>query len=270
MIFLGLLTLLLLNFVSIISSVCPKVSIEPCSCSIEHDTRESKINCNSNESTLDLDKVIQLIENNLDKSELHFSWFGSYDSLLTELKENAFKSITFDGFLIKNCKKFKSIDENAFQGTDQAITSIYIEDNPVLLFRNNSLYKILNKLSRLNWITLKNINSVYEVPTDAFNHLAQLETLTLAGTSFEKLQARAFYSLRKLRSISFENTNFNTIPDFAFEFQQDSNLILEISFKESLIPEQYFSNNSFSNIRRPTNLRFSSGTNLKYLKQSTI
>ena len=154
----------------ITSSVCPDSNLlKPCSCG--GDNINAYINCGGHED-IDLVKIFKTLDKQLPRTleGRHFKSFYLYKSFITELKENTFSDITFDSIWIRDCSKLKTIHVNAFNTIDQVTTDIYIEHNPVLTSPDNSIFQVLSKFVRAEWIWLR-YNNITEIPLNAFRNI---------------------------------------------------------------------------------------------------
>ena len=235
-------------------NVCPKHDlIKPCFCIDDH------FRCGGN-TTIDLIKIFESLENNLSESEKHLKSFTLKNTAINELRENTFKDILFDQISLESCKNLTSIHENAFNGTDSVTKMISIEYCPLLTFPKGSVFDILCKFLKIESILLLNNKMIIEIPSNAFHSsrgdLDHLTEIQIYGP-LTKIGSNAFSTLKNVRYIGFEHAAFNIIPDYAFAFDQSSNdtLIIDLTINP-MINSSVFSEKSLLNMKRVTKLKF--------------
>ena len=219
-------------------------------------------------------EIFETLEKRLTKSQKHFNSFLLNNTVITELKDNTFKDITFESITIEDCNSLTSIDHNAFYETDKVTKYLFVYDNPSLQSKDNSIFKALSKFDVIEKVDMEN-NNFTEITFNAFNSKSgyqdTLRTVDLEGRSFEKLGSYAFSALRKLSVLYLWSTSINFIPDYAFEFKEQSDETLTINFHSYSINSTGFSDFSFVNLRRPTVLSLDrSGNNIDYLDERTF
>ena len=236
--------------------VCPTTdSIKPCVCL--ETIGNHRLICSGNH-TLDLVKVFQTLSHSLKGSEKHINIFHLNSTSVKELRENTFKDITFDEVSIESNKELKTIDENAFKGTESVIKYLDISNNPALHSPNNSIFNLINKLPNLSILELQ-FNNISEIPSNAFIKLNHLGTINLAGNSIKKLGHGAFSKLPNLGQVGFEQVHF-PFTDHAFQFEHKSNDPFLINLENNPdLTNSAFSEKTFLNINRHTQIRFGHG-----------
>ena len=177
-------------------SYCPDSNIlKPCNCSAEG--RFPYINCGGNED-IDLVKIFETLGKQLPKTGKHFVNFYLRNTFITELKENTFSDITFDVIFVHNCSKLKTIHRNAFNTTDQVTTRLYLYLNPALTSPDNSIFEVVNKFARAEFITIID-NNITEIPANAFkNKQDHLKNLLINGESIKNLGNNSFSGLKSV------------------------------------------------------------------------
>ena len=157
------------------------------------------------------------------------------NTFISELKANTFSDITFNRIDINGCSNLKTIDRNAFNGTDLGTYLVSIGNCTQLNSPDNSTFEILNKFNKAMYIYLTNHN-ITEIPSNAFrNKQDYLETLVLSSNSFKKLGNNAFSVLKSLKYLDIIGTSIDFIPENAFEFYEKSNDFLHLGLKTTSI-----------------------------------
>ena len=135
--------------INITSSVCPNNNLlKPCRCLNElEDLKGDIVQCGGNED-IDLVQIFQTLEKHLPKTSKNFKRFYLNNTLITELKENTFSDITFDGIEIEGCSKLKSIHKNAFTTTELVTTELIFDYN-ALISSDNSIFSAVGKFVNL-------------------------------------------------------------------------------------------------------------------------
>ena len=263
---LGLLVLVIIAIGYVESNGCPvSESIKPCVCAKVLGINSWDIKCGGH-SDIDLVNIFQTLEKNLTKTEKHFNRFYLNNTFITELKENTFKDITFDDIIIENCTNLSKIHVNAFNQTDLVTKYLYISGSFKLSSSDNSIFEVISKFVNLEELQLEN-NNITEIPSNIFNNQDELEFLTFKGKSIKKLGPRAFSSLHRLKSIEISYTSIEYIPEYAFEFDQESNQTIAIRFEGNhLLNGSSIHKNSLKNIKRPLYLALDS--HIEYLEEN--
>ena len=243
---------------------CPgKEIVKPCVC--EEMSSGKDIRC-ERIASLDLIKVFENLDKNLNETEKHFSVFSLSNADITELKDYTFKDIVFDEIHINDCHKLTKINENAFNGTDLVTKYLFLVNNSALSSSDNSIYSVFRKFVNIQNFELL-YNNMSMIPTNAFGSLENLLEVHFAGNSIKKIESQAFTKLPGFVTVSFEQVNFTTIPENAFQFDNVNNWTMIIDFGNSpLLTNSVFSQKSLLGMRRSATLRFG---NSKYPKQMT-
>ena len=246
-------------------SECPAPElIKPCRC-----TEYNLFYC-GNDPDLDLVNIFKTLEKNLTTSEKNFQFFTLHNRFITELEENTFKDITFDRIRIEYCDNLTKVHNNAFAGTDLVTRSVIFCENHA--FSDISIFGVFSKFVNLEKLNLGH-NNITEIPSNAFKgHEGQLKRLSLMGNSYEKIGSRPFYKLRSLWSLSISNTLIDYIPEYAFEFEEESNKGLALWFAlNKLLNSSSFHQDSLIHFKRPTFIKTTYwGNHFEYLEESVF
>ena len=119
------------------------------------------------------------------------------------------------------------------------------------------IFEVLSKFVRATKISLIN-NNIVEIPSNAFaNKQDQLNEVILCCTSFKKLGNNAFSQLNNLTELTFMLTSIDFIPEYGFEFSEQSEQQLTIDLGNNrLLNNSGFSIDTFTKLKRPTRLSF--------------
>ena len=253
--------------IDITSSVCPDSNLlKPCYCITD------SFYCDGEED-IDLVQIFQTLSKNLTKTEKHFKYFQLNNRFITELKENTFSDITFDGIIIQKCLKLQTIDKNAFNTTDSLTTKLHIIMNRLLTSPNNSIFEVLSKFVQATTISLV-YNNITEIPSNAFRNIVgkqdHLREIDIAGASIRKLGNNVFSQLKNLENFFIMDTSIDFIPENAFEFNEEHKCQTSINlYNNRLLNISGFSQNSLSKLKRPTSivLDSSNANNFPYLAE---
>ena len=258
-------TLILCLLVVDISCLCPKDNlIAPCVCSNDNHlellnapaSKRTSIRCDGIGDD-DLANIFNAMENNLSKIEKHFNELTLDETTITELKDNAFRGITFDKITIINCKSLQKISANAFNGTDLVTKELIIMANERLSSPDQSIFKALSKFINVEQIQLI-YNNITEIPWNAFfssagNHTSKLWLLGIMGESITKLDNFAFYSLDNLKNLTIAYTSIQYIPEYAFYFERKTDKTLNLSLLSNFkLSASSFHSNALAYLQRPT------------------
>ena len=233
-------------------SGCPAPElIKPCVC------EDNGIKCVDN-SEIDLVNIFQSLEKNLTKSEKHFKSFHFMENtFINELVENTFKDITFDEIEIYKCHNLTKIHKNAFAETDLVTRELRFLSNYRLSSLDNSIFEVFSKFVNLERLYV-DFNNITEIPSNAFQRIEgyqdKLSDLRFSGESIRKIGSRAFYSLRGLSSLEIYETFIDYIPEYAFEFEEESNERMTLTLGYSKLNDSNFQKDVFSHFKRPVDL----------------
>ena len=268
-IYLDLFTLLLIATFYCESSGCfSSELIKPCIC------KNNGIICGGH-SDIDLVNIFQTLEKKLTTNEKHFDFFQLSDTLITELKENTFKDITFDQISIYRCNNLSKIHINAFTGTQSVTKILNIFKNSILSSSDNSIFEVISKFVSLEYLELVD-NNITEIPSNAFlrkkGNQNNLENIVLGGRSIETILPRAFYSLKGLNFISIYDTSIDYIPEYTFEFENESAQKLTLSFADNVfLNSSSFQQDSLMHFKRPVYIELGSSVNhFEYLDENVF
>ena len=220
-------------------------------------------------------EIFEKLENNLTKSEKHFKFFRLNNTFIKELKDNTFRDITFDEIFIINCTKLNKIHNNAFSETDLVTKILSIFSNPKLSSTDNSIFEVISKFLSLEYIRLED-NNITEITSNAFQRVEgyqdKLTYMRIGGKSIEKIGSRPFSLLRKLEYLDIYNTSIDYIPEYAFEFEEESNqrMTLRLIDNEFLFSFS-FHEYSLTHFKRPINIILGSvENNFEYLDENVF
>ena len=245
--------IILIAFWSVALSVCPpKESLSPCTCFNDN------IYCQGKED-LDLLKVFERLSENT--TQKHFYELNVNNAKIKELEENCLKGFTFEVIWIYDCPELTTINRNAFNETTLVTKDLQIYGNPKLSSPDNSIFEVLSKFKRVEYIYLGQSN-ITEIPSEAFKPVNgnqdHLINIHINSTSLAKIGERAFFHLNSLNFIQISNTNIQTIPANAFAFEKVSNQSLTIRFYSDQFLDKYnFAKDAFTQIKRPVTLDMS-------------
>ena len=260
-----MLVLVIIQSFNGVSSECPAPALfKPCVC------KDNGIICGGH-SDIDLVNIFQTLEKNLKKSEKHFDSLYLNNTSINELKENTFKDITFDQIRIEDCNNLSKIHINAFLETDLVTSILILHSNPALSSTDNSIFNVFSKFVNLEELVLE-YNNITEIPSNAFQRITgyqkKLESLTFCGKSFKKIGSRPFSLLKGLRTIMIFGTSLSYIPEYAFDFENDSDQQLKINFAgNKFLNGSSFQQDSLSHFKRPVHLDLS-GEQIEYLDEN--
>ena len=140
--------------------VCPApfIDISPCTC-IEDPTgdKPSAILCFGGEG-LDLNQVFEILDANIAPKNKSFNTFYLNNSLIEEIPEYVFKSLTFEEIIIEKTSKLSKISEKSFNGLENSVKYLHLKD------------------------TKLNLNSVNDSDIQAFDGLKNVEYLDFSST----------------------------------------------------------------------------------------
>ena len=239
---------------------CPAPAlISPCVC------KDNSISCGGN-SSIDLVGIFEKLDNNLNKSDKSFKVFNLTNTAINEIKANTFKRITFDTIDIHGCDNLTKIDVKAFAQTDLVTKHLEIRNNLRLSSPDNSIFDLLTRFINLEYLNILN-NNITEIPDKAFQtnvgYQDKLKTLILGGISIIKIGNNAFTSLESLTRVEVFNTSIETIPEFAFAFEQASNETLELKLVQNdKLSSSKFNESFLDHFKRPVTLKI--GNNMDY------
>lgn len=166
---------LLISVCSVASSFgsCPSEKLfAPCFCVPKEDNAgfENEIHCYK--VSLDLKLYFYGLSKKLANHKKNFRLLILKDVHLEHLQPTTFHDMNFESIEFVNTK-FKTIDEDAFKGTDQVTNYLRIE-NSKLTSHDLELFSEINKFKSLTDLVIIN-NTIKTLPEDAFsNSLAHL------------------------------------------------------------------------------------------------
>ena len=186
------------------------------------------------------------------------------------MPENTFGEITFDEINIDHATNLTLIHTNAFSAINLRLTILIIELTQLKSLPPN--YDIFTAISHMI-----QINSVYiqyceisEIPDNAFRPLngtqTNFTTLYLGFNKITKIGNNAFQYLVSLSTIVLYNNPINHVSENAFNMLRKSETLLDINLNNCPLNSSSFEIGSFSNLKRPTKIQFTSN-NVTHLDQ---
>jgi Leucine-rich repeat (LRR) protein len=221
-----------------------------------------------------LKQIFKAIDSNLAENEKHFKSFVLANTSITELEENTFYDITFDGILIFWNKDLRLINTKSFGATGKVTKKLEISFSPIEhKSPDYDFFEFLSSLTNIKEITCKQLN-ISEIPSEAFrsqNVLNELTHLSLASSGIKHLGGMAFYESNNLELLDLSNNPIETIPYMAFQMKNPSNKRLEIDLDfMDILNGLGFKDSSLSYIRRPTILSIVGNLGFTYLNESVF
>jgi hypothetical protein len=189
--------------------------------------------------------------------------------VITELEENTFSEITFDEILIKSAKNLKSINSNAFNSTNLVTKMFEVYNTPVINSPPNSdIFLSLSSMINVESIKMTK-TQITEIPSYAFRTVigiqSKLSRIVLDSNAIKTIGNFPFYDLTNLKILYLHFNPLEYISTNAFNFKNDSNQTLEIHFDQiKTLNGSSFAIDSFSNIKRPTELYIYNNPNLTF------
>ena len=231
--------------------------LHPC----KYDRKRDDIYCLWNEQ-INMKTLFQDISDYVQNDMKHFKRLYLSNANVKSLESNIFNKITFDEIHIYRCNNLESIDNDAFDGTDQVTSVLSIKFNPKLKPPGNTLFQIIRKFVNLKKLTL-GVDNLPVVPSDAFkptnqlpSQLTEIEFLSNYGqSSWKVITKNAFASLGQLNKISFTSASLDTVEEYAFASTNKSTARLTIDFTNSMGHNiKAFKPNCLAGINRPVTL----------------
>uniref|UniRef100_T1ISZ5 LRRCT domain-containing protein n=1 Tax=Strigamia maritima TaxID=126957 RepID=T1ISZ5_STRMM len=138
---------------------------------------------------------------------------------LTSIPADVFGSVkTKHVFIAKT--SLSSIDDNAFQGSENVLESIILNENNFPSFN----FKSLTNLNKLDGFRITN-DKLTEVPQEAFPNLPLILDIDLANNSITSIKNNAFHSLPFVRLIDLHGNKLTTIGDEVFNLGNTKNRV---------------------------------------------
>ena len=219
--------------------------------------------------------IFQTLKKNLTKSEKHFKSFRLNNTFITELKENTFKDITFEEITIIRCNNLSKIHLNAFSKTYSVTKILSISLNSKLSSTENSIFEVISEFVYLEDLQIEG-NNITEIPSNAFQRIGvyqdNFQTLVFSGESIKKIGSRAFHSLRRLNYLHIYDTSIDYIPEYAFEFEEESNQRITLRLgNNKFLNSSSFHQDSLSHFKRPVYIDLGSVVNhFEYLDEKVF
>jgi hypothetical protein len=164
-----------------------------------------------------------------------------------QLDENTFSDFKFKNIIIKNCTKLSRIDQEAFNGTNELVTKVYIDLISISGNNNEEFFEALNSLTNLQELELFNHN-IRSIPPLAFRQTL-LNKLELDGP-LDSLNYNVFFKLNSLRILKLYKS-IKTIHKHSFHFELPTEKTLDIYFD---IKFDFIERGTFTHIQRPITL----------------
>jgi hypothetical protein len=164
-----------------------------------------------------------------------------------QLDENTFSDFKFKNIVIKNCTKLERIDQEAFNGTKELVTKVYIDLISISDNNKEEFFEALNSLTNLQELGLFN-HSIRTIPPLSFRQLF-LTKLEIDGP-LDNLNNNVFFKLDSLRILKlYDSIKYIHKHSFSFELATDKTLDIYFDIKFDLIES-----GTFAHIRRPITL----------------
>jgi hypothetical protein len=164
-----------------------------------------------------------------------------------QLDENTFSDFKFKNIVIKNCTKLNRIDQEAFNGTKELVTKVYIDLIDISANNNEEFFEALNTLKNLQELELFNHN-IRTIPAQAFRQLF-LTKLEIDGP-LDSLNNNVFFDLDSLRILKLYKS-IKYIHKHSFNFELATDKTLDIYFD---IKFDFIERGTFAHIQRPITL----------------
>ena len=219
------------------------------------------------DTDIDLKAIFHNFSKQLPNNEKHFKKFELNNTSIKVLEENSFDEITFDEIRLIDCDNLTNIERYAFTATDWVTKSLTIYSNSKLSM-DKIIYEILSNFVNIEFILLSDIG-LNEIPSKAFRPIngyqKSLKILRLYQ-DISKIGSNAFSNLKNLTELTLSIENLISIPDYAFEFEENSDQLFKINF---VFNSNFsaFNEKTLLNIRRPTELEL---TNVNYLEEKVF
>ena len=244
----------------------PYQSLKPC----KFVKNEQAIYCGGN-SDINLKEIFHKFSKGLSKTKKHFKKFYLNNNYIKVMKEYSLNDITFDEIWIKDCYNLTNIERYAFTATELVTKTLFIWNNQKLVM-DNTTFDILSSFVNIESMYVNGVITK-EIPSEAFRPIIgyqeSLKYLTL-GYGFTTIGKNAFSNLKNLESLSLFEARFNSMPDYAFEFEEYSDQNFQLRFVWGLNITSAFNEKTLLNIRRPTTLKLEQLDSVRYLTETVF
>ncbi len=254
-------------FLKHVNCLCPSPELlYPCKCD------QNGITCGGNDS-LNLKHVFENIDKNLGQSEKHFERFYLTNTAITEIEENTFFEITFDGIYISNATNLKSINSHAFTSTNLVTNSFVLDNSPIVNSPPNyDVFLVFSSFINLEYLSVEG-TQISEIPSHAFRPIIGIQSKLLQihfiDNKIEKIGNYSFYDLKNLTILSISGNPLKLISMNSFNFKNVSNQTFNLFLNTiNTLNGSSFTINSLSNIKRPTIIYLGSDPNLKFFDET--
>jgi len=233
---------------------CPKPEIlYPCTC------YRNNITCSGNQN-INLKHTFLQLSQQLAVGKKNFNHFYLNNTAITELEENTFFDITFEGITIERAEKLNLINTYAFGDTNSILKNFEIISSPIInSLPNHDFFLMLSLMKNIERIHIFETD-ILEIPSYAFRPIEgyqnKLKILDISGHKLRELGNYPFYDLNSLTKLRLSLSSIDYIPSNAFNFRTDSKESLDIYLDYYLFDGNYsdIEKNALLNIERPTTL----------------
>ncbi len=219
------------------------------------------IKCGGND-IFQLKEVFIEISNNLNKSDKHFETFVLNNTAIVELLNNTFNDITFRNIELNDVKNLKRIHANTFGSENIQTIESFIQTAESQLCGElyvKEFFAALSSLVNVRVIRLSN-TLLTVIPSHAFQLIDRVQN-NLTTIDFDyyyesrnlitSIGDYAFFNLPRLQYIFIGQQNVKNISSHAFEFNLESEELLDIVLFNSSLNDKSIENGAFANSKRP-------------------
>ncbi|CAG2173311.1 unnamed protein product [Oppiella nova] len=199
---------------------------------------------------------------------------------VTYLYETLLSGIRTKSIYIENMYSLKTIDMNAFNGTEELVQRLEIRNTPVgqPLGPKHHMLKIIDKMDNLEHVIISN-TSLKTVGQFAFSNKQKLREIRVTGNKIKRIEPFAFQHLPQLSVLDLSNNTINYIGTRAFvlsleptpdakelELRLDNNELNDRSFDA----EYVFDGTYGTSFKRPVWLVLDGNHLIKTLSEDTF
>ncbi|CAG2170717.1 unnamed protein product [Oppiella nova] len=136
---------------------------------------------------------------------------------VTELGSTQLAGVRTKSIYIENMHSLKTIDINAFNGTEKLVQRLEIRNTPVgeSLGPQHDMFKVINKMVNLEHVIISN-TSLKRVSEDAFLNKQKLREIRMTGNKLKRIEPSAFQTLPQLSVLDLSNNTIDYIGYRAF------------------------------------------------------
>ncbi|CAG2164947.1 unnamed protein product [Oppiella nova] len=136
---------------------------------------------------------------------------------VTELYSTLLSGVRTKSIYIENMYSLKTIDINAFNGTEKDIQRLEIRNTPVgqSLGPKHDMLKIIDKMDNLEHVIISN-TSLETVSQFAFLNKEKLREIRMTGNKIKRIEPVAFQNLPQLSVLDLSNNTIDYIGTRAF------------------------------------------------------